>query len=361
VRRTTADAASTAGVIAATAFAIAAWCTAVILTDSTTEALRDTAGTFVGADEAIRTNNSKPLPSSLQGRATVVARQLARSGDFAVDVLGIDPATFRDGAHLTSNVPQRLLDDISKPVAPGEAIPVIVVGRPLDDDALGTQQRDEKKLPVRLVGALDSFPGYNNGSSLVVMSRDALTASPLGSYQEVWIRDPQPGDPKALTDSGTSVYATSVASDIFDVTSFLALRWSFDATKAFGVLVGSVIVTVLLLVLDARSRARQATYLLAARMGLRPRQHLRALVIELGVPLLGGFGLGVLLAIASTRLSVSRLDSLRNLQPPARQIVQLGEMSGGLVVVVAVVAALAAWGQVITLRGRPEEVLRATE
>ena len=126
-------------------------------------------------------------------------------------------------------------------------------------------------------------------------------------------------------------------------------------------LVGSVIVTVLLLVLDARSRARQATYLLAARMGLRPRQHLRALVIELGVPLLGGFGLGVLLAIASTRLSVSRLDSLRNLQPPARQIVQLSEMSGGLLVVLAVVVALAAWGQAITVRGRPEEVLRATE
>ncbi len=177
----------------------------------------------------------------------------------------------------------------------------------------------------------------------------------------MWIRDPQPADAKALTDSGTPIYATSVASDIFDVTSFLALRWSFDATKAFGVLVGSVIVTVLLLVLDARSRARQSTYLLAVRMGLRPRQHLRALLIELGVPLLTGFALGVLLAVAATRLSVARLDSLRNLQPPARQIVQLGELSGGLVVVLVVVVALAAWGQAITVRGRPEEVLRATE
>ena len=90
-------------------------------------------------------------------------------------------------------------------------------------------------------------------------------------------------------------------------------------------------------------------------------EHLRALLIELGVPLLGGFALGVLLAVASTRLSVARLDSLRNLQPPARQVVQLSQLSGGLLVVVAIVVGLAAWGQAITVRGRPEEVLRATE
>ncbi len=149
LRRTTADAASTAGVIGATAFAIAAWCTAVILTDSTTAALRDKAGTFVGADESIRTNDAKPLPTVLQGRATVVARQLARSGEYPVDVIGVDPATFRDGAHVTSTIAQRFLEEISRPVAPGQPIPAIVVGRPLDENVLGTQQRDETKVPLR--------------------------------------------------------------------------------------------------------------------------------------------------------------------------------------------------------------------
>jgi hypothetical protein len=149
-------------------------------------------------------------------------------------------------------------------------------------------------------------------------------------------------------------------SKVFNVTSFVTVRWSYATLSILGVLVGIVVLLAQLLVLDARRQTRQASHVLTTRMGLTSRGEAIGLVAELGPALVVGAALGVAVGWAVTKLSVVRLDSLRQLKPPARVI---AHPSAGLPVLVGVLVSLAVLvvvGFVMIKRTRAMEVMRGT-
>jgi hypothetical protein len=204
------------------------------------------------------------------------------------------------------------------------------------------------------------FPGYHNGATLVVVDRAALPEGMPGLADEVWLKDP-PSDALAqLRSAGISVLSPRQQGDVFEVTSFLTVRWSYGALAAFGLLVALVVLLAQLLVLDARRGPRQATFVLTRRMGHRVGDEALAVFTELALPLAGGAALGTALALGVCRVAVPRLDTLRQLEPPARVVVDPSAMLPLVVAAAVALVVLTAIGVAGVVRARPMEVLRAT-
>jgi hypothetical protein len=145
---------------------------------------------------------------------------------------------------------------------------------------------------------------------------------------------------------------------VFDVISFLAVRWSYSALRAFGVVVGAVIVVAQLLVLDARRRSRQAAFVLTRPMGATSVGEGLAVLTELAVPFLAGLVLATPLSVAVLRIAVPRFDTLRQLPPPARMVLDPRLFVGALGTGALALVVLAVIGAVVVRRARPMEVLR---
>ena len=95
-----------------------------------------------------------------------------------------------------------------------------------------------------------------------------------------------------LTNDGVVVRSPRDLSQVFDVTSFLTVRWAYATLSMLGVLVGIVVLLAQLLVLDARRQTRQAAHVLTTRMGLSTRGEAIGLIAELGPALVVGAALG---------------------------------------------------------------------
>ena len=198
-------------------------------------------------------------------------------------------------------------------------MPAIVVGRPLDDDQLRSVQGGG--LLVHPVDHAAFFPGFRNGATLVVVDQQALADAPFGIAEEIWIREPPADAATQLTSAGIVVRSPRERADVFEVTSFLTVRWAYGALAAFGLLVAVVVLVAQLLVLDARRGPRQAAFVLTRRMGHRVVDEALAVFTELALPLLAGVALGTALGLGVCRVAVPRLDTLRQLEPPARVVV----------------------------------------
>ena len=278
----------------------------------------------------------------------------------SVDVLGIDPASFvraigpnpsdRDVASLLASL------EGSDDVAAANAI-VVHGGLPTATLADATHST----IDVRPVRSATWFPGYRNGATMVVVDRAALEASDLGLASEVWIHDPPPDAVQILRDSGFLIRGSTSASDVFEVTSFLTVRWSYQVFAAFGVLIGVVLVVAQVLVLDARRRSRQASSVIGRRMGLRLGEEATAIFVELVVPFVLGAFIGFAAAVAIVHLAIGHLDTLRNLEPPARVVVDLTSIGAAVLVGMVALLALAGIGTIAVARVRPMEAMRSAD
>ena len=105
--------------------------------------------------------------------------------------------------------------------------------------------------------------------------------------------DPPDDAETQLSNAGFVVRSPRDLSQVFDVTSFLTVRWAYATLSILGVLVGIVVLLAQLLVLDARRQTRQAAHVLTTRMGLSSRGEAIGLVAELGPALVVGATLGV--------------------------------------------------------------------
>ena len=251
----------------------------------------------------------------------------------------------------------RLLDQIRSDGST-EPVPAIVVGRALDDDVLRHPQGGEIRVdPVR---EARSFPGFRNGATLVVVDRDALTAKPLGLAEEIWIKSPPAHATDQLVAAGFTVRSPPSGADVFEVTSFLTVRWAYGALAAFGLLVAVVVLVAQLLVLDARRRGEAGGVRAHSTHGHRAGDEALAVLTELTLPLLAGLALGTALGLAVCRLAVPRLDTLRRLQPSARVVVDTAALVPLAVAAIVALALLTMIGVVGVIRARPMEVMRAT-
>ena len=96
-----------------------------------------------------------------------------------------------------------------------------------------------------------------------------------------------------MSDAGILVRSPRDLSQVFNVTSFVTVRWAYATLSILGVLVGIVVLLAQLLVLDARRQTRQASHVLTTRMGLTSRGEAIGLIAELGPALVVGAVLGV--------------------------------------------------------------------
>ena len=154
--------------------------------------------------------------------------------------------------------------------------------------------------------------------------------------------------------------STQRVQDVFDVVSYSAQRWSYTALGAFGILVACTVITLQLLVVEARRGTRRLAHLMMSRMGFRPRSLWVASLVEVGAPLVLGAAVGAGLARLAAAWSVRRLDPLPRLKPASIVVTPFSSLitAGAAAVVTALVlAVVTVWS---TRRGDPMEVSRGT-
>jgi hypothetical protein len=81
---------------------------------------------------------------------------------------------------------------------------------------------------------------------------------------------------------------------------------------------------------------------------------------ELALPLLGGVALGTALGLGVCRVAVPRLDTLRQLEPPARVVVDTASLLPLALAAALALGLLTVMGVVGVVRAPPMEVMRAT-
>ncbi|HEY0519509.1 MAG TPA: hypothetical protein VGC84_08450, partial [Ilumatobacteraceae bacterium] len=360
LRRALAEPTVTGAVLLATALAAGSFTVARLLTDSTSVLLSEKAAVFLGSDLTIATRDITTLPPPFDAIGTVVTRTQGHSGTQSVDLLGVDRATFARAVHWRDDAADLSLDQLLAALTPSASgpAPAIVVGGALPDAHLTSLTL--RPMDIAPVATAKWFPGYQNGAILIVVDKDALPSAGIGTGSEIWLRDPPPDAFAALSKVGVVANNPRDPSQVFNVTSFLTVRWAYATLSVLGVLIGVVVLLAQLLVLDARRQTRQAAHVLTTRMGLTSRGEAIGLVTELGPALAAGAALGVLIGWFVTRFSVARLDSLRQLAPPARVIAHPDAALPVFVGVIGSLAALVAVGFVMIKRTRAMEVMRGT-
>jgi putative ABC transport system permease protein len=364
LRRSLAEPGVTAAVLLATALAAGSFTLARLLTDSTSSLLSEKAAIFLGSDLQMTTRDNTALPPPFDATGTIVNRSQGRSGDQSVDLLGIDHNTFVRAVHWRNDASdsslQELVDDVGvdDDAANEAAVPAIVVGGVLPDTRLASLTL--RHMTVDPVATARWFPGFHNGAILLVVDKDLLEANGFAATTQIWLRDPPADAEMQLSTAGVVVRSPRDLTQVFNVTSFVTVRWAYATLSILGVLVGIVVLLAQLLVLDARRQTRQAAHVLTTRMGLTSSGEAIGLIAELGPALVVGATLGVLIGWLVTKLSVVRLDSLRQLKPPARVI---AHPSAGLPILAGVLVSLAVLvlvGFVMIKRTRAMEVMRGT-
>lgn len=366
VRRALAEPLMTALILLASAFAAGCVVLSSTLLVSAQRQLVDKATTFIGSDEAVRLIDPIDLPAALTDRSTVVGRLDGYVDGANVDILAVDPDTFLRAVYWRDDPVLADLPDLLEQLADPDAAAVVVVGSAADrdvPDTVGLVGRDrDTTLQAHVIARLDHFPGFSNGSPMIVIARSALDAASLGrTGTYVWIRDPPADAVQLLRDAGARITNDGQrVDDVFDVISFRAVRWSYSALGAFGVFVAAVVLMMQLLTIDARRQRRQAAHVMMSRMGFGRRRLSVASAVEVAIPLIAGVALGVLLGVVVAHASVRRLDTLRQLRPPAVVVVDVSTIVVVAVGSVLAVAALALLTVVSTIRARPLEVMRGT-
>jgi hypothetical protein len=343
----------------AAALAVAAAAYAGLATDSAGRALHDKARTFVGSEANFVVLRGTPSIPDLGAPSTIVERSPnARSESASVQVIGVDRATFAAAAFWRSDFGPalpKLLESLGPADADG-TLPAIVAG-PLPNPTLTYSNRDTLK--VRMVGQAVQVPGIPADTTAVVVDRAALEASGASYSTEVWTQATDvEHTTRVLADYGVRVLGVYSATDIFDNTSFLAVRWSLRLLRALGVLGGIVVVAIELSIIDARRRARQLTQLFAGRMGLTAAQGWAVVAIEMVPPLAVGAVIGSAAAAAVARASVARLDTIRSVPPVSLLAPVTPALLPSAIVVAVAAVATVAWARTQTVRADPVELLR---
>ena len=330
---------------------------ASLLTGSVDRLLSDKAGMFVGSDLALRVLESPPSIDGLGEAVTEVIR--TKSDDRSIVVLGVDPSSFSSVAYWRDDASSLSLSELMSALGANDgSVPAILVD---PDRALAVAPTtlslngDERNLEIVAEAAF--FPGYKHGSPMLVINSSLIDRG----EPEIWVRNPVDDAPGQLLAAGGRVTLTLATEDVFDQTSYLSARWAYDTLKVFAMVLAIVTVIAQLMVLEARQRGRRVAHVLARPMGLTRTGETAALAVEVGVPLLFGGVIGALTGWQVSALALSRLDSLRTLQPPAVLVVDVTTLTvaaGAIVVTTMTLAVIGASRSAATDAG---EVIRVAE
>jgi putative ABC transport system permease protein len=304
--------------LAAAALSIGVLVYAATLTLSVRSTLDAKARVFLGSDVSMALPDEAAAPPGL--RATTVARlDRVQAGGAQVDVLAIDPASFERAAFWDSSFAARPLGSLLASLRPGGGpVPALALGGVATEGSISfvTEPGDRSvTVPYRVVGRVRTFPGGVRGDNMLVLDRHALGNLAGAAEYRLWARGPLDAVQAATQRAGIATGIATVADQVLDVTSFLAISWTFGFLQSFGVLTGLITIGGLLLYLEARQRARKVAYVLIRRMGLSRVAHRRSVLVEVGATLLGGCLLGMGLSLVAARLVYPRLDALPDVSP----------------------------------------------
>lgn len=366
VRRAVGDPGLTTSLIAAVALATACSLLAIVLTSTAQRELDDKATIFVGSDLSINVKESAVVPPALADRATAIARLIGDLDGRKIDILGVDPTTFERAVHWTSTASSSSLPSLLRAItapslADGEEMPVIVVNAPqLTAPVTLAGSNDKTPIRIRPVATARYFPGFQSGTVMIVVDIRAITRVDVPHRDSIWVKDPPANAADLIRASGAHIRSLAHADRVFDVLAYSAERWSYGPLAAFGLLVAIMALTMQLLVIDARLASRRLSHLMLRRTGFTTRDvHLAALV-ELVLPLAVGFGLGVAAGLVAAHLSVTKLDPLPNLVPPAVEVVPGAAVAAAALVTLVAAVLLAVVSARATRRGDPMEAIRGT-
>jgi putative ABC transport system permease protein len=356
------------GLVAAAAIAAGVLGYAVTLNRSLDATLDAKAKTFIGSDTAVRLSPDQRIPPELSARATEVAvyqRAWVDAGRREdVIVHGIDPSTFERAAFWDSSFSDasldELLDRLAAPPRDGR-VPAVVVGADLPTTAeVGIIAAGTRRFTIDRVADAQAFPGMKRGNPTLYVAASALDDLDLPRpVTEAWIRGDRGDSLAALAAAGTEFREGRRVDEVVDQASFLTVSWTFGFMQSLGIAAGVLVLGGIAVYLDARRRGRLLGYAFARRMGLSPRVHRRALLLELTASVVVGCWLGLGIGLGGARLAYGRIDPVPGFQPdpllrPAVAVVV------GLATTALVVAGLAAvLARRRTDRDDPVEVLRA--
>ena len=311
------------------------------------------AGVFVGSDVQVQIDYEAPpqerfpFPITRSTRLKYAGRLMP--GDVPFDILGIDAATivgaaFWDGAFAD----EPFADLVGRLRSDEGPLPVLLVQGGGDPTTIRTAQVE---LPIEVVGHAIAFPGVSSDDPVIVVDAASLTArvGPQGNpflsanaRSEYWIA----GDPDRVVSAIGELEAfplgTLTAEEVKDVPFIKAAIETFSMLNLLGLAAALLVVGVLIVYLQARQRARLVSNVLSVRMGMRDRQAMLALVLELGAIVLASFLLGAALGIVAGALVSPLLDPLQTI-PPHPLFDAPVAVLGWTVVALLVAAAVGGW------------------
>ncbi|MGY1842381.1 hypothetical protein [Modestobacter sp. SYSU DS0875] len=367
VNRLTAARLATATLLAAVTLPVAVLGYTATLTASSQATLDAKVGVQVGAERALTSVSRLDAVPGVEQIGTFVVRY---DGDVVgaegvrtdVQVLAVDPGTFAgtafwDDSFADDPLPE-LMAALQGPAVDGR-VPVVAQGVPLGDPQL---RLGTAPLAAEVVAQARVLPGRRTVDPVVLVAADRVPtierSAGSARQSEIWTNGRLAPAVDALVDAGGLPGREITPAAVLNTANFLGITWTFGYLSALAVFVGVIAVGGLLLYLEARSRTRVAGYVMARRLGLTRRAHLRSLLAELIGVAAAGVLLGGLLAAGAVALVHRRLD-VDLLRPPTPLLdvrwPALG-LSAGVVVVVAGLAAL--YAQRAADRADPATVLR---
>jgi hypothetical protein len=277
---------------------------------------------FVGSDVHGITISDARLPSTFPYPVTTVTkiRDRARVGGIDVDVMAVDSASLPRVAHWDESWSDVPLDELAKRLDAdrGARLPVILAGQ--GAPALDALAISGSSIPIAVVGTATAFPGMSLQDPLVVVDRRSLKVmaeasgvrDPVaqgGTETQIWAAGDTRPVARALAASPLRPFPIVTAEEIRKNPAIRSLTQTFSYLEALGVGAALLAVVGTILYLQLRQRSRVVSQALASRMGLSMRRHRSALALELGALLLGGLGIGAVLAIIVARIVIVELDA----------------------------------------------------
>lgn len=318
--------------------------------------------TYLGADHALGTvaPPGTVLPVDGHGTTVSVIPIDARLPDGKqTQVIAVQPATFARFAAIDRQ--QVAVTGRLTVPATGEPVPALWI------NARGATPPpfvylSATTVRIAVVASARVFPGLRNGyHPMVVIDRAALAhiATAANISTEVWTTNAQyPALTAALARHHVGVVYEIDPSTFVDHNDLLPVTWIFDYVRALAVLAGVVAVAALIFALAARTRRRTASYVLAARMGLRRRTHRFCTVVELTLVVGFGWVVGAAMAVAAAALTYRRFDVNYVFPPPPSFVLPVTTIVASGIAAVVLVILAAVLTQWLADRANPAEILR---
>jgi putative ABC transport system permease protein len=318
--------------------------------------------TNLGADHVLSVYGLHATIPDAEGHGTFVATFPADpqlSDGTAAYVLGVQPATFREFALLTSG--QRADVDKLHSVRGGAAVPAILVNAPTETKASSVSIRSTT-LRLDVVARTAIFPGLRNGSRpMVVVDSTALRHVDTEADREnqMWTSSRQLDNALALLDRDGYSVLTEITSDVVvGTTGLLPVTWIFGYLQALAILIGVIAVAGLIFALASRTRRRTVSYVLSRRMGLSKLAHVRSLVLELVLVVGFGWLIGSGVGAGAFGVIYHSLDVYPSLPPPMQFVLPAVTLAATAAVTAGVVLAASLATHALAERAHPAEILR---